>query len=85
MNTATAHDLVVFGEDWGGHPSSTQHLVRRLSGQRRVVWVNSIGLRRPRLDRADLARLGRKLLALVRRRAGPRRGPAAQPRQERYG
>jgi glycosyltransferase involved in cell wall biosynthesis len=67
VNTATAHDLVVFGEDWGGHPSSTQHLVRRLSGQRRVVWVNSIGLRRPRLDRADLARLGRKLLALVRR------------------
>ncbi len=75
MNTATAHDLVVFGEDWGGHPSSTQHLVRRLSGQRRVVWVNSIGLRRPRLDRADLARLGRKLLALVRRRTRPGNAP----------
>ena len=71
MNTASA-DLVVFGEDWGGHPSSTQHLVRRLSDRRRVVWVNSIGLRRPRLDRADLARLGRKLLALLRRR--PRSG-----------
>lgn len=62
-----AHDLVVFGEDWGGHPSSTQHLVRRLADHRRVVWINSIALRRPRLDRADLARLWRKLLALCRR------------------
>ena len=67
MNDALAHDLVVFGEDWGAHPSSTQHLVRRLADQRRVVWVNSIGLRRPRFDRADLARLGRKLRALLRR------------------
>ncbi|MFO1036107.1 MAG: glycosyltransferase [Geminicoccaceae bacterium] len=53
--------LVVFGEDWGGHPSSTQHLVRRLAAERDVVWVNSIGLRRPTLTRADFARLGRKL------------------------
>ena len=30
-------DLVVFGEDWGAHPSSTQHLVRRLIGDRRFL------------------------------------------------
>jgi glycosyltransferase involved in cell wall biosynthesis len=62
----SAAGLVVFGEDWGRHPSSTQHLVRRLAEQRDVVWVNSIGLRRPRLDRADLGRVAGKLL---RRRA----------------
>jgi glycosyltransferase involved in cell wall biosynthesis len=56
-----AAELIVFGEDWGRLPSSTQHLVRHLAKDRPVLWVNSIGLRRPRLDRADLARLWSKL------------------------
>lgn len=65
-------DLIVFGEDFGGHPSSTQHLVRHLAEDRRVVWVNSIGLRRPRLSRHDLARAVGKLAAALRPRpAGP--------------
>lgn len=54
-------DLVVFGEDWGGHPSSTQHLVDRLAATHKVVWVNSIGLRRPRLRARDIRRAWRKL------------------------
>lgn len=53
--------LVVFGEDWGRHPSSTQHLVRRLARQAPVVWVNSIGLRRPRLAARDLRRAAGKV------------------------
>ena len=32
-------DLIVFGEDWGAHPSSTQHLIRHLAPGRRVVEV----------------------------------------------
>jgi glycosyltransferase involved in cell wall biosynthesis len=65
-------DLIVFGEDWGRHPSSTQHLVKRLAADRRVVWVNSIGLRRPRLGFADLKRIVQKLrAALVGRSGGP--------------
>ena len=62
MTTPTAHGLVVFGEDWGRHPSSTQHLVRRLAADRQVVWVNSIGLRRPRPNGSDLVRVASKLL-----------------------
>ncbi len=54
-------DLIVFGEDWGGHPSSTQHLIGHLPDENRVVWVNSIGLRRPRLTLADARRAVRKL------------------------
>ncbi len=57
-------DLIVFGEDWGRHPSSTQHIVRRLANDRRIIWVNSLGLRRPRLDRRDLARVMDKARAL---------------------
>ena len=58
-------DLVVFGEDWGRHPSSTQHLVQRLGRDRKVVWVNSIGLRRPRVSWRDLRRLAEKGRAMV--------------------
>lgn len=68
-------DLIVFGEDFGAHPSSTQHLVRHLAEDRRVVWVNSIGLRRPRLSARDLGRAARKAAAAL----GPRRAaPAAR-------
>lgn len=57
------HDLIVFGEDWGGLPSSTQHLIRHLAETRKVVWVNSIGLRRPALSWHDIKRLCQKLSA----------------------
>jgi len=60
--------IVVFGEDWGAHPSSTQHLVARLARDRDVIWVNSIGLRRPRLDRRDLGRVVAKLKGAARSR-----------------
>jgi len=40
---------IVFGEDWGRHPSSTQHLMKCMSNHHQVFWINSIGLRRPRL------------------------------------
>lgn len=56
--------LVVFGEDWGRHPSATQHLAGRLAADRRVLWVNSVGLRRPRA--ADAGRLLAKAAALAR-------------------
>jgi hypothetical protein len=54
-------DLIVFGEDWASHPSSTQHLIANLPGQRRIVWANSIGLRSPRLNAADAGRVVRKV------------------------
>lgn len=60
-----SHDLVVFGEDWGAHPSATQHLVSRLADDRNVLWVNSIGLRRPRLQARDIGRVSRKLAAMA--------------------
>lgn len=57
--------LIVFGEDWGAHPSSTQHLIKRLTAERPVIWVNSIGLRRPGFNRRDLRRVWQKLRALL--------------------
>jgi len=54
-------DLIVFGEDWGGLPSSTQHLVKNLANDRKVLWINSIGLRRPNLSCHDLTRVVNKI------------------------
>lgn len=59
--------LIVFGEDWGAHPSSTQHLVKCIAKERPVIWVNSIGMRRPKLSLKDLRRVGAKLKAMVSR------------------
>ncbi|MFZ4408502.1 MAG: glycosyltransferase [Paracraurococcus sp.] len=73
-NEPAPRDLIVFGEDWGAHPSSTQHLIRHLAPGRRVVWVNSIGLRRPKLSPADLGRAFAKLRRSV---AGGGAAPAA--------
>jgi glycosyltransferase involved in cell wall biosynthesis len=56
-----APPLVVFADDWGRHPSGCQHLVRHLLRGRRVLWVNTIGTRRPQLDRATLRRGCEKL------------------------
>jgi glycosyltransferase involved in cell wall biosynthesis len=55
MKSAKA-DLVAFGEDWGRHPSSTQHLIKRIGIDRQVLWVNSIGMRRPQLTVHDMQR-----------------------------
>ncbi len=53
--------LVVFSDDWGRHPSSCQHLVGRLPGAWEVLWVNTLGTRRPELSFADLQRAAGKL------------------------
>ncbi|WP_394152785.1 glycosyltransferase [Vibrio maritimus] len=55
-------DLIVFGEDYGALPSSTQHLIKRLASKRKVLWVNSIGLRQPRLTKNDMRRALGKVL-----------------------
>ena len=48
--------LIVFSDDWGRHPSSCQHLIAQLLPRRRVVWVNTIGTRPPRLNWATVKR-----------------------------
>ncbi len=48
--------FVVFSDDWGRHPSSCQHLFRHILGRAPVMWVNTVGLRTPRLSAYDLKR-----------------------------
>lgn len=61
--------IVVFGDDWGRHVSTMQHLFRHVALQFPVVWVNSIGHRVPRLNLGDLGRAVEKGKAVLRRSA----------------
>jgi glycosyltransferase involved in cell wall biosynthesis len=53
--------LLVFADDWGRHPSSCQHLIRRLQGKGSILWVNSIGTRRIRANVFTVRRIIGKL------------------------
>lgn len=56
-------DLIVFAEDYCGLPSSTQHLINGIAKNRKVMWVNSIGLRQPTLSLKDSKRVLNKVLS----------------------
>lgn len=47
---------LVFSDDWGRHPTSCQHLIRHALPNQPVTWVNMIGTRRPKFDRATVRR-----------------------------
>jgi glycosyltransferase involved in cell wall biosynthesis len=53
--------LLVFSDDWGRHPSSSQHLIAQMLPRRKVLWVNTIGTRPPRLDLRTMQRVLEKL------------------------
>lgn len=69
--------LIVFGEDWGGLPSSTQHIIKQMRSDYRVTWVNSLGLRRPRASLHDAKRIINKVGRLSKQLLGkPKASPA---------
>ncbi|WP_186775191.1 glycosyltransferase [Allorhodopirellula solitaria] len=53
--------LLVFSDDWGRHPSSCQHLIGELLPEIDVTWVNTIGMRPPRLDLLTVKRVWGKV------------------------
>src|SRR3989454_11950785 len=52
--------IICFGKDWGTDPTSNMHVMRILARANRVLWVNSIGTRRPGVNRRHLGRLFHK-------------------------
>lgn len=45
--------FLVFSDDFGEHPSSCQHIFQHISKNHPVLWVNTIGLRTPKLTKRD--------------------------------
>jgi glycosyltransferase involved in cell wall biosynthesis len=69
----SGRDIICFSADWGQDPLSKHHIVNVLAARNRVLWVNSIGMRRPSATRRDA---GRALAKLVRFLARPLRAVA---------
>jgi glycosyltransferase involved in cell wall biosynthesis len=59
------HQWVVFGPDWGRHPSVSQHLFSEFLGHSPVLWVETVGLRVPQWNKRDLLRSVQKIVDFV--------------------
>ncbi|MER2557295.1 MAG: glycosyltransferase [Candidatus Competibacter denitrificans] len=53
--------FVVFSDDWGEHPSSSQHLFKHIALNHKVLWVNTIGMRNPKLTWSDFNKIIKKI------------------------
>jgi len=71
--------LIVFGEDFNRHPHCLEHLVRRLIPFNRVLWVETIGMRSPKLSIYDLKRVWQKLGTWFRRSTKSTGGETSLP------
>jgi glycosyltransferase involved in cell wall biosynthesis len=60
-------DILCFSHDWTGDPLSKTHLMRLLSKENRILWINSIGYRTPTVSKADASRAIKKLVAATDR------------------
>lgn len=59
--------IIAFAKDWNEDPTSNHHVLRELAKTRRVLWLNSLATRTPRLSSArDLGKIRRKLGEFVR-------------------
>ena len=58
--------IICFAHDWNGDPTSKTHIMRILSEKNRILWVDSIGMRRPTVSGRDARRLARKLHQITR-------------------
>jgi glycosyltransferase involved in cell wall biosynthesis len=54
-------DIICFANDWGSDPLSKKQIVLQLARRHRVLWINSINNRRPRLGTKDFNRTAQKL------------------------
>jgi len=61
MGALRGRDIVCFSNDWDGDPLSKMHAMKILARQNRVLWVNSIGNRRPTATARDVKRMLKKL------------------------
>jgi glycosyltransferase involved in cell wall biosynthesis len=62
----TGQNIICFANDWDADPTSKHQVMKILSRTNRVLWVNSIGLRRPSANVEDAARILRKLRQYLR-------------------
>lgn len=66
-SVSTKPGIVAFAKDWHEDPTSNHHVLRELAKTRRVLWLNSVGTRTPKLGSGrDLGKIRRKLAEFAR-------------------
>lgn len=60
-NALRGRDILCFSHDWTGDPLSKTHLMRVLSRENRILWINAIANRMPTASTKDLSRIVKKL------------------------
>ncbi len=58
-------DILCFSHDWTGDPLSKTHLMRVLSKDNRILWINAIANRMPTTSSKDISRIYKKLKAFT--------------------
>lgn len=53
--------FLVFGDEWGAYPTTTEHVLRRFVSCNEFLWVHLMGMRHPQLNRYDVARVWQRL------------------------
>jgi glycosyltransferase involved in cell wall biosynthesis len=61
ISTLRGRDILCFSHDWTGDPLSKTHLMRVLSRENRILWINAIANRMPTASSKDLSRIVKKL------------------------
>ncbi len=65
---ANTPSIIAFTKDWNDVPTCTTHILREMGKTIPVLWINSIGMRKPSLASGrDLQRIAQKLRAGFRR------------------
>src|SRR5262245_28419667 len=63
-------NIICFSKDWAEDPTSNHHVMKELAKGNRVLWLNSVATRTPKLSSSrDLGKIVRKLGEFAR---GPR-------------
>ncbi|MBC7899724.1 MAG: glycosyltransferase [Saprospiraceae bacterium] len=61
MDALRGRDILCFSHDWTGDPLSKTHLMRVLSRDNRILWINAIANRMPTTSTKDISRIYKKL------------------------
>lgn len=56
-------NLIVLSDDWGRHPFSCEHIIKRFLPYNRIMWVNTIGYRTIQINRYDFERAYGKIMS----------------------
>jgi hypothetical protein len=63
----TGQNIICFAKDWGESPTSNNHVMVELAKHNRVLWLNSIATRAPKLSSGrDIKKIFRKLASFAR-------------------